>query len=68
MYFVLSNSMGNLVYLKYGLSLVLIYVGFKMLAMDYVKIPVLLSLLIIASLIGGSVVASLIANSKAKSV
>jgi tellurite resistance protein TerC len=45
--------------LKYGLALVLVFIGAKMLLVDVVKIPVLVSLTVVALLIGGAVVLSL---------
>jgi tellurite resistance protein TerC len=45
--------------LKYGLAVVLVFVGAKMMAIDLVKIPVGLSLAIVATVIGTSVLLSL---------
>jgi tellurite resistance protein TerC len=45
--------------LKYGLALVLVVVGAKMLLIDVVKIPVLLSLAVVATIIAASIVLSL---------
>lgn len=59
-YLVLAGSMKELVYLKVGLSLVLIFVGVKMAIMDFYKIPTVWSLLTITVLIGGSVMASIL--------
>ena len=60
MYFLLADLMHRFVYLKTGLSLVLVWVGVKMLllAVD-VKVPTLLSLGVVAALVGTSVVWSL---------
>jgi tellurite resistance protein TerC len=60
MYFLLADLMHRFVYLKTGLSAVLVWVGVKMLllAVD-VKVPTLLSLAVVAGLVGGSVVWSL---------
>jgi tellurite resistance protein TerC len=60
MYFLLAGIVHRFVYLKVGLALVLVFVGAKMMLIDVVKVPVVLSLGIIATLIGGSVVASLL--------
>jgi hypothetical protein len=49
------------VYLKMGLALVLVFVGAKMMLADVYKMPVLVSLAVIATLIGGSIAASLLA-------
>lgn len=63
LYFALAGIVPRFVYLKYGLSLVLVVIGFKMIA-NYIYggkfVPTELALLITAVLIGGSVVASLI--------
>lgn len=60
LYFVLAGMIGYFQYLKYGLSLVLIYIGLKMLAMMWdIEIDSNLSLLIVASLIGISILVSL---------
>ena len=59
LYFVLAGALNRFHLLKYGLSLVLVFVGAKMIAGHWFKVPIVISLAIIASLIGGSVVASL---------
>jgi len=59
MYFLLAGVMHRFVYLKYGLAAVLVFVGLKMLLLDVWKIPTLVSLAIIASILGSSVGASL---------
>lgn len=60
MYFLLADLIHRFVYLKAGLSLVLIWVGVKMLLlMVDVKVPTVLSLGIVAVLVGSSVVLSL---------
>jgi len=58
LYFLLAGIITKFVYLKVGLSLVLIFVGAKMLLMDVYKIPIAVSLGIIASILGMSVVVS----------
>ena len=45
-------------YLKYGLGLVLAFIGVKMLAMDLYSVPIALSLGVIALLLGGAIVLS----------
>jgi TerC family integral membrane protein len=60
LYFALAGMMGKFHYLKVGLSLVLVFVGGKMLAAGVYKIPVLASLGVIAALLGGAVAASLL--------
>ncbi len=59
MYFLLADMADRFSLLKYGLALVLIFIGAKMLLIDFIKIPVLLSLGIVATIIGTAVVLSL---------
>jgi len=59
MYFLLAGVITKFVYLKIGLSVVLIFVGAKMLLMDVYKLPIVTSLVIIAGILVISVVASL---------
>ena len=63
MYFLLAGAMGTFRYLKIGLSLVLGFVGVKMIisALD-IKIPIALSLGVIAVILTVSIAASLFAN------
>ena len=60
LYFLLAGVLDRFHYLKVGLSLVLVFVGLKMLASDVLSVPIGVSLGAIAALIGGSVVASLL--------
>ena len=62
MYFLLADVVARFQYLKIGLALVLVFVGTKMLIVDLYKIPIVISLLVVASLIAGSVVVSLLAT------
>ena len=59
LYFLLANVMDKFQYLKLGLSAVLTFVGVKMVIVDFYKIPVGVSLGVIASILTISVVASL---------
>jgi TerC family integral membrane protein len=59
LYFMLAGMMERFVYLKLGLSAVLVFVGAKMLASNVYKVPIWLSLAVIGALIGTSVAASL---------
>ncbi len=59
MYFLLAGIIHRFVYLKVGLSFVLMFVGAKMLLVDVYKIPIGASLGIIAAILVISVVASL---------
>jgi len=45
-------------YLKYGLSVVLMFIGVKMLIADLYKIPIGVSLGVVATILAGSVLAS----------
>jgi tellurite resistance protein TerC len=60
LYFLLAGIITRFVYLKTGLSVILIFVGCKMLFIDVYKVPVLLSLLAILAILSLSVVLSLI--------
>jgi tellurite resistance protein TerC len=60
LYFALAGMMAKFHYLKVGLSLVLVFVGAKMLLAGVYKVPIAVSLGFIVALLGGSVVASLL--------
>lgn len=63
MYFMLAGVMDRFAYIKYGLASVLIFVGLKMVWLNEAfggKFPIHWSLLIIATLIGGSVLLSVL--------
>jgi tellurite resistance protein TerC len=60
LYFLLSGVIQQFHYLKIGLALVLAFVGVKMLLVDLYKLPISISLVVIAVLLGGAIVASLI--------
>jgi len=64
LYFLLADVADRFHLLKYGLAMVLTFIGTKMLIMPWVHVPVQASLAIVAVLIGSSVVASLIATRK----
>jgi tellurite resistance protein TerC len=59
LYFLLAGVVDKFYYLKLGLSAVLVFVGIKMVMVDLYKIPVGMSLGVIASILAISVVASL---------
>lgn len=59
LYFLLANIMDKFQYLKLGLAVVLSFVGIKMVLVDIYKMPVALSLGIIASILAISIIASL---------
>ncbi len=58
LYFLLHDFMGRFHYLKYGLGLVLAFVGAKMVASAWFKVPIGISLGVIVALLGLSVGAS----------
>lgn len=60
LYFLLAGVVDKFHYLKLGLAVILVFVGTKMVLVDLYKIPVALSLGVIASILTISVVASLI--------
>ena len=60
LYFLLAGVVDRFHHLKVGLSLVLVFVGLKMLVVDVLKVPPFWSLGIIALLVGGSVATSLL--------
>ncbi len=60
LYFLLAGVMNLFVYLRYGLGVVLGFVGFKMLLVDIYKIPIGLSLAVVAGTLILSIVASLL--------
>jgi tellurite resistance protein TerC len=60
MYFMLADVITRFHYLKVGLALVLTFVGAKMLLLDVYKIPIGVSLGVVAALIAGSIVVSLV--------
>ena len=59
LYFLLAKMMDRFHRLKTGLAVVLAFVGVKMCIAQWLHIPVLYSLLVIAAVLAGSVVASL---------
>lgn len=64
LYFVLADLANRFSHLKFGLAAVLFFVGCKMILVDYIKVPPLISLAIIASLLGLSIVTSLLKSSR----
>jgi len=59
LYFLLAGVVDKFYYLKLGLSVVLVFVGTKMAIIDLYKIPVGLSLGVIAAILTTSIIASL---------
>jgi len=60
MYFALAGMMDLFHYLHYGLSVVLIFIGLKMLGARYVNIPTGWALAIVLLVLGASILASLL--------
>ena len=65
MYFLLADMASRFSLLKYGLALVLMFIGVKMLLLDIYQIPVAVSLGVVALIIGMSVAMSLLRGDKA---
>jgi tellurite resistance protein TerC len=58
LYFALAGMIAKFHYLKIGLSLILVFVGTKMLIAGFYKVPIWASLAAIVTLLGGTVLAS----------
>lgn len=68
MYFLLADLGNRFELLKYSLAAILVFIGTKMLIVDWIKIPVLLSLAVVGTILAISVLASLwYASHKARS-
>jgi tellurite resistance protein TerC len=68
LYFVLAGGVGKFPYFKLGLALVLVFVGIKMTITDIYKVPIAVSLAIVALLLAGCVMLSLLRPQTAASV
>ena len=68
LYFLMANAIESFHYLGKGLSALLFFVGSKMLLVEFVKIPILVSLSVILSILTISVIASMIKSSRGKQV
>ena len=60
LYFLLAGLMDRFIYLRTGLALVLAFVGIKMIIADYLPLPRVLSLAIIALILGITIVLSML--------
>jgi tellurite resistance protein TerC len=60
MYFLLAGVIDKFHYLNVGLALVLMFVGIKMVIAEWYKVPISVSLIAIAGLLGASIAASMI--------
>jgi tellurite resistance protein TerC len=65
LYFVLSGMMGRFHYLATGLAVILLFIGAKMVLTSLIKVPPLVSLAVIASVLTISVLASLLRPARA---
>jgi tellurite resistance protein TerC len=59
LYFLLASVVDKFVYLKLGLSLVLVFIGAKMLLEPFVHLPIVASLGVVGAVLAASIVASL---------
>jgi tellurite resistance protein TerC len=62
MYFLLSDMAERFHLLKYGLAVILLFIGTKMLLLDIYKIPIGIALGVVALILLASVVASLVTS------
>ena len=60
LYFALAGITKYFYYLKYGLSAILVFVGVKMTIVDFYKIPIHYSLIVIASILVLSILTSVL--------
>ncbi len=58
LYFVLGDIVNRFTYLKYGLGVVLVFIGVKMLVADIYQVPTLISLLVLTVVFAISIVVS----------
>ena len=59
LYFLLAGVVDKFIYLKLGLSIVLIFIGLKMLLEHFVHIPIVASLGVVGAVLGSSIWASI---------
>ena len=64
LYFALAGIEKYFTYLKYGLATILVFVGIKMCIVDFYKIPVEISLIVISFLLAISMIASVAVRKK----
>ena len=60
LYFALAGIMQMFHYLSYGLAAILVFVGVKMMIMDFYKLPIGISLGVVASILAIAVIVSLV--------
>lgn len=66
LYFLLVGVLSMFIYLKYGLAVILAFIGVKMLIVDLFHVPIHWSLLTIVSILAITITASLIATRKTR--
>lgn len=64
MYFLLAGLITKFYYLKTGLSVLLIYVGIKMMIVEFYHIPTAISLAIVVTILGTAAIASVVRNKR----
>jgi tellurite resistance protein TerC len=67
MYFLLADMAERFHLLSYGLAIILVFIGTKMLLIDVFKIPVFVSLGVVAAILVSTVIASMMIKPKPKS-
>jgi tellurite resistance protein TerC len=60
LYFLLAGFLHRIAYLKYGLALVLVFIGAKMIGEPWIHVPVDISLSVVVGILAIAVVASLL--------
>jgi len=68
LYFLLAGVVQKFRYLKLGLALVLVFIGVKMTIVDIFKIPVGVSLAVVAVLITGAILSSLLVDGRQRAL
>ncbi len=64
LYFALAGMIDKFRYLSAGLAFILIFVGLKMVASDYYKLPIHIALLVIIGILAFSIIASFVFKNK----
>jgi tellurite resistance protein TerC len=64
MYFLLAAMMSQFRFLRHGLSLVLVFIGLRMLTDPWIEIPTVLMLLVVCGILAAAVAASLLFKPK----
>jgi tellurite resistance protein TerC len=60
LFFLLASMLGMFRYLKFGISIILVFVGFKMMASPFYHVPTSASLCVIAGILSAAIAASLL--------